>query len=378
MTLREKNALDRRTETVSRNSNIELLRIIAMIMIIAHHFSVHGEFYYGAERVTVTRLWVQFLAMGGKIGVNIFILISGYFLICASDIKTSKVIRLWLQVFSYSVAIYAVFVCLGLAPFQGKTLMGRLLPIGFREWWFASVYFLLYILSPYINRVIHSMNKRDYQGLLLIMTFFWCVIPTFLNKGMESNELCWFVYLYTLGGYVRLHASDGRKRGGSYIAAGMGMAALTLLLILLCDLIGTRIPYIADRAMYLYGLQALTTLLTALFLFVGFLRIDIGNGRIVNLLASATFGVYLIHDDNYVRPFLWKTLFHNAQYSHSRRLIPYSIAVILVVYAVCTGIELLRLCLVEKRYLSLLNKVSNRVENGIQKVLDNLILDTIL
>ena len=130
MTLREKNALDRGTETVSRNSNIELLRIIAMIMIIAHHFSVHGEFYYGAERVTVTRLWVQFLAMGGKIGVNIFILISGYFLICASDIKTSKVIRLWLQVFSYSVAIYAVFVCLGLAPFQGKTLMGRLLPIG--------------------------------------------------------------------------------------------------------------------------------------------------------------------------------------------------------------------------------------------------------
>ena len=64
-----------------RSSNIELLRIIAMIMIIAHHVSVHSGFVYPGEIISFNRLWIQFIQLGGKIGVNIFVLISGYFLV---------------------------------------------------------------------------------------------------------------------------------------------------------------------------------------------------------------------------------------------------------------------------------------------------------
>lgn len=49
-----------------RRSNIELLRIISMLFILAHHFSVHGGFDVLKESVSLNRIWVQFLQMGEK------------------------------------------------------------------------------------------------------------------------------------------------------------------------------------------------------------------------------------------------------------------------------------------------------------------------
>ena len=75
---------------------------------------------------------------------------------------------------------------------------------------------------------------------------------------------------------------------------------------------------------------------------IGFNSLKIPHSKIINLLASATFGVYLIHDNNFVRPFLWHKVFMNASFQNSPYLIPYSIGVILLVYVVCTLIELTR------------------------------------
>ncbi len=76
-----------------RQSNIELLRIISMILIVAHHFSVHGGFDFSSTSFSVNRLYIQFLAMGGKIGVDIFVIISGYFLITSNKINIAKVLK---------------------------------------------------------------------------------------------------------------------------------------------------------------------------------------------------------------------------------------------------------------------------------------------
>ena len=40
-----------------RDSNIELLRIVSMVLIIMHHFSVHGCFPFTSD-LTFASLWV--------------------------------------------------------------------------------------------------------------------------------------------------------------------------------------------------------------------------------------------------------------------------------------------------------------------------------
>ena len=84
------------------------------------------------------------------------------------------------------------------------------------------------------------------------------------------------------------------------------------------------------------------TILAAISLLLGFRKINISYNKFINILAFATFGVYLLHDSNLSRPFLWLTIFKNASFQESPFLIPYSIAVIFIVYIVCTFIELLR------------------------------------
>ena len=138
---------------VLRQSNFELLRILAMVIIIAHHFAFHSGFEFPNDRLSINRLWIQFILIGGKIGVNIFILISGYFLVLAKQRKTSKVLKLWGQLFFYSIIIYIVFVVSGEVAFDIKGLIKSLAPITFCQWWFASTYFVLYLLTPFINAV---------------------------------------------------------------------------------------------------------------------------------------------------------------------------------------------------------------------------------
>ena len=78
-------------ESGKRLSNIELLRIVAMLMVILGHYYVHGGIPEEAG-LGVTKTVFQFLGSGSKIAVNIFVIISGYFLV-TQKFNWMKVIR---------------------------------------------------------------------------------------------------------------------------------------------------------------------------------------------------------------------------------------------------------------------------------------------
>ena len=111
------------------------------------------------------------------------------------------------------------------------------------------------------------------------------------------------------------------------------------------DLLGLKFPFLGRPviALYYYANQQLLTISIAFCLFVGFRSLRVKYSALINTIASATFGVYLIHDNAFVRRFLWLKLFRNAEFFGSRYFIAYSLAAILIVYAVCVMIELLRM-----------------------------------
>lgn len=69
-------------EKIQRQSNFELLRIFAMFLIVLHHFCVHGVFsLWNAANAAIhpfNTYTCEFLSIGGKIGVDVFIFITGY------------------------------------------------------------------------------------------------------------------------------------------------------------------------------------------------------------------------------------------------------------------------------------------------------------
>lgn len=345
-----------------RNSSIEFLRILAMVMIVTCHFATHGGFSFDIQSLSIPRLWWSFIELGGNLGVNIFVLICGYFLVTNNgktwDLK--RILKFWGQVFGYSVAIYVVLCMIGAQDFEVVSCVKALFPITFNAWWFASTYFVLYLLHPFINTLLQKLDKKAYQGLIMMQLILWCVIPTFTASDYQSNHLLWFITLYCVAGYVRIFGLNPRFTAKSYFGFFVLFSALRYLSCVILMVLGIKFPSAADHSLFFYKQQSVLTFLSALSLFMVFEKWEIGYVKWINTVASATFGVYLIHDSDVVRSLLWQQMLPNAQYQNSVLLIPYSILVAATVYVVCTLIDLLRQRIIEKPFLALIDRYSKK------------------
>ncbi len=346
-----------------RRSGPELLRIFAMLLIVFHHFAVHSGFGFAYDSVSFNRLWVQFLEMGGKIGVDLFVLISGYFLVSTKGARLSKLLQLWLQVFFYSLLLFIIFSIAGKVDFSGSTLWAACTPVLHDTWWFFSTYFVLYLLSPFLNRLARSLGRTSYHVLLGILLVLWCVAPTFWQVSTQYSALAWFVTLYLLAGYLRLHLNTDRIRGGICLAMGGAGMVLHLLFVLIRDWYVHAHPSSTLFPTLYYDMQMLPTVLISVLFFLGFLQLRIRQNRVVNLIASAMFGVYLIHDHPLVRTFLWRDLFACASFQEKAVLSPYSLGICILVFTVCCGIELLRKYGLERFYLGPIRKLASSLES---------------
>jgi len=120
-------------------------------------------------------------------------------------------------------------------------------------------------------------------------------------------------------------------------------------------------------------MQCVTILIVSALLFIGFMNFSIKSNKVINTISTTMFGVYLIHDNDYIRQFLWVNVFKNSSYSESIFLIPYSIGVICFVFVVCICVELIRIYLVEKKYMKFINSAESvlikkfRAECGLEK-----------
>lgn len=345
------------TKIINRNTSIELLRIISMIMIMFHHFAYHGNFEWNFNEVTLPHLWYDFILMGGKVGVDIFVLISGYFLIENTEklFQPKKLLKFWGQVVFYSIMTYLLSVMLRLNAFEIKQLIKVCLPITYPGWWFASTYFMLYLIHPFLNKLLHGLSKTEYQYLILMMVLCWSIIPTATTQLFESNSLLWFVTLYGIAGYVNLYGGNQKLQSKHYFSLYFMVLIITYTVSTTFLFLGTKKEEWSTHAIDFFEIERLPILLMAITLFMGFVTLKTNYHKWINMIASATFGVYLIHDSSYIRYYLWTNIFKINQYQDSTFLILYSILVVFILYVSCTMIDLIRKKLVEKPYMLFVN-----------------------
>jgi surface polysaccharide O-acyltransferase-like enzyme len=332
----------------ARNSSFELLRIISMLLIVFYHFAIHGGFKFDVS-ISITHFWYNFIRMGGKVGVDLFILISGYYLIANKEVAISidKVIKYIGQVFFYSVVIFIVGCLVDISNWGIKSFIKAFFPISFSTWWFASSYFVMYLLHPYINKLLINIDKSLYQKLLALLIICWSIVPTLTTASYGGNAL-WFVTLYALSGYIRLYGLNSKFTAKYYFLFFLVCSCLTYLSSVIFILLGNKWSVFAKYVPYFFGEAKITTLLISVSLFMTFAMLKLNYCKWINVLGSATFGVYLIHDNTIIRSFLWINLFKNAHYQERLVLIPYSLIVVAAVYIICTCIELLRQAFIEK------------------------------
>ena len=161
--------------------------------------------------------------------------------------------------------------------------------------------------------------------------------------------------LYAISGYIKLYGLNPKIKNNQYVIIFAVVSILTYLSGIAITVAGVKFKSVASHFTYFYNQEKINVLIICVSLFMIFINLKMNYHKWINIIASASFGVYLIHDDNFLRTFIWKDLFNVSSFEGS---------------AVCTAIDLIRQKVVEKPYLIIVDKLSQPVCNKVKKVTD--------
>ena len=354
-------------KTKQRKSNLELLRIFSMFLIIISHFSYHSGFDFGQD-INFNRIFIRALQIGAKIGVDCFVLISGYCMI-NSKFKMSKLINLIIEVFIYSLLGLTLEYILKPTELNFKNIIKSFFPVTFGNYWFITTYIVLYLLSPFINKFINMVEKKFFQNLLIILIFIEIIIPTISTSEVSVHGIILFITLYMIGAYINKFPNNLFNSKRVSVILTIIMYALLMISVVVIDFIGTKMQSISSHIYYFTKENSIPTVLCSIFIFMSFKNIKIFYNKNINKIASTTLGIYLIHENMFIRPIIWKDIFKCNAYINSQYLILNAIISIISVFIICIIIDILRQATIGR----FINKV---VEYSINKYRDKIKVQT--
>lgn len=298
----------------NREANMELLRIIAMFMIISLHYFSKGNIignFSATMGFNESLAWV--LETLSIVSVNVFVLISGYYLV-ESGFRMKRLIVLVGQVLFYSLLIPPVLVLLGVLPVENITIyhiLNYLFPLQTELYWFATAYILLYILMPVLAAGVRKLKKSQLQIVIVLALIAFSVsksiLPIKLPMDKAGYDITWFICLFLVAAYIRLFGLPVLHKGKRGLWLYLGGSVLTLGLAMSLSILSAKMGVLTELANGAYHYNHFFVFLSSVGLFCFFLGVRIPAGKISQLIckiAPFTFGVYLLHEHVEVR-FLW-------------------------------------------------------------------------
>lgn len=344
----------------NRESNLEILRIIAVIMIIMHHYALFSGFSLG-NQITMNQVVINFFQMFGKLGVCLFIIISGYFY-DKTKFKLKKLVSLFLQVFIYSMIGLIIGIVTNSKVLNVVTIIKSFFPVTFGVYWFASCYILLYIFVPFLRKMIENITKKEFKILLTIMIIIWGILANIPMVNLFFNEFIWLMTIYLIGAYIKKYDINILKTNKNRIRWTILIVVILNIIMIEIEVLAIEMPFLRNRIFNFNNINSPLILLLTVILFTIFKNLQVKNSKIINTVASTSFGIYLLHENMFLRDFLWKDLIQGAKFIYSPLLIFNAIGGVLVVFFIGVIVDLVIERLVIQNIVNLLPKIYHYIE----------------
>ena len=331
----------------TRQSNLELLRIISMVSIFVYHYCIHGGILEVGS-YTINKLVALFLSIGGRVGVNIFILIMGYFMV-KSKFKIKRIIKLILQVLFYSIILAIISVYRLGANFEVIDIGSYFTPVLTHVYWFVTCYVLVQFLSPFLNKVVINLKQENCKKLIILNTVILSIIPTFFSKiNLASTELTWFIHMYIIGAYIREYNFEFKKQTTAKMIT-IGYPIVAYITIIISIILNKYFNLELDIIHYL-GLYSFIGLIGSVGIFIFFKNISIKENKIINFFAKTSFVTYLISDHVLYRDIFWSLDLKTQEFEQLEvyKFIGHIVISVIAIYVVASIIEIIRIKLIEE------------------------------
>ena len=366
-----------------RTSNFELMRIISMLLIIIYHVLAHGSF---VEKSSSGSMYVyMFIHSLVVIGVNSFVLLTGYFQY-NKHIKLTKIMALNNADWFYRVLFLCLVLFFNIEVGHDITkveIIKSFLPIDYGIYWFINCYIILYLISPLLNKIIVVSNKRQHLVTIVTLSLIFSIVPTLTHQEVVYNlygrSLSTFILLYFIGSYIAKYPieNDIKKLSKTAIKTiSIGGYILCAVILTMCFVmsknltdIGSISSEIAKIFIELYfSYSSPIVIIESVFYFYIFKMMSFSN-KFINKISICTIGIYLVHENIYVRENLYNYLGITkiGQFSYKHVLLLFGLALSLFVISLI--VEKLRLIIftfIYKRKIS--TKLRNSYQNYFKKL----------
>lgn len=272
---------------------------------------------------------------------------------CKSNITVRKFLKLILEVEFYKIVIYAIFVLSGYETISLMGVVKAVLPITSIETNFTGCFLLFYLCIPFLNILVRNMSEKQHLSLLGLIFFTYVFMGTVPKFSVAMNYVSWFICLYFIASYIRLYPKAIFCKTKVWGVCTVALGIVCIVSVLCCIWIGNRI----GRQMAYYFVADSNTFLAVCFgvsSFLFFKNANIKQNKIINTIASSTFGVLLIHaNSDTMRRWLWQTVLNvkGAFSLDTPMLVIHAVLSVLGIFAVCVIIDQIRIRTVEKLIL---------------------------
>ena len=276
-----------------RNSTIELLRVLCILMIVFMHLV--GIWWDFCDNL-FDKEFIIFVNSLCNCAVTIFMLISGYYGI---RFNLKKIIRFEMMVLFYSILFILVQYCL-IGGVGAKEMVSSVFPLLTSKYWFYTAYVIIFFVSPYIHQLVNLLSKKQFKNLIGILLFFYVLSPTIIQLGVvnDSGKGVYNMFLvYLIGQYIGIYGISWLNR-----ITTKRVLLYSIIMLLVIFLLNNFMVFVnahihlVEEWHYLPFARdcSLTQLLLAILVFSYFRKISPFSSVIVNKVSTYCFSLYVI------------------------------------------------------------------------------------
>lgn len=354
-----------------RNSNIEVLRIIAMIMIIGHHYILYGVMQMYDSSIAMqnyvqgsafNRYIAQIMFPGGFVGVGIFFLIAGYYGI---EKKISQIGSAFKKVLLYS--ILGMLIYFGFTLFYGfnrvdifQTIIASFCPVSNNAYWFVSSYLLIQIMKPTINEWIIKVKRKYVLPIIGV---------GLLIYGCDRYYQAYYLGLvngllfYFIGAEIKINENsllENRPRIVCLVVA---------ILSWLMSVVFANVTFWEVSARYSSVCNVLGVCiwgtLAAVAIVVSAISKSVYVNDTINKVSASVFAVYLIHEHPLLREYLWEGCLKVASVQwKSRYFVLFAFVSVIIVFCLSVGVNEILEKLLDKRVSKSIERLKSILIEG--------------
>ncbi|MCQ3034720.1 MAG: acyltransferase [Bacilli bacterium] len=373
-----------RLPSKERLSGIELLKILAVVLIIVSHVVQtlstwrgnvigYSDYYINVRTPSSDpiRVILTLLRYAGSLGNYIFLCCSFWFLVDKNTTNTKKILRIVLDVFTISV-LWLCGMLIGYGPdkLSSQDIIKSLLPLSHANNWFITMYVIFVFISPLLNIIINHIDQKHHLAIALVSFVCIFVVGYFHHFTIANNFTGWITAYFVIACFKRY----GQKVCNSTLTNVLILSLTSISFIgfiLIMNAYGLKNPDANVDLLKWNKNYGMFDLLIAFSLLNLFNKMKFKN-KFINYISSLSLLVYLIHENllfrTYVRPYFWQLIYKTFGYTY---ILGWAAIYVVALFAAAVTVSIIY----KETLCRLVHLVSDLIYKGLSKVFNFKIKD---